>query len=776
MRKQITLAIALSLLGIPAIAQNSSVRSVPGAPGMYPQVLEFPAGLEPDFTQGTVVFQQQDGVIRSSETVLANQETDQIGQQHFRYQQKINGIPVENAIYVVHVASGKILRENGEWISEVPKDLLATASISESTALTNAMTAFGARLYKWQIPAEEAFIKKESGNPDASFFPKASLVYYSGENSVSPDNLRLAYKLDLYAQTPVGRRLYFIDAQTGKVLGTREVMHTVNATGTAVTAYSGTQSITTDQVSTTSYRLRETGRGNGIQTYNLATSTNYSAATDFTDADNNWNNVNATWDQYATDAHWGAEKTYDYYKNTYGRNSINNAGFAILSYVHYSVGYFNAFWDGTRMTYGDGGSTDGNKPLTAIDVCGHEITHGLTSYTANLTYSNESGAMNEGFSDIFGTAIEFYSKPATANWLIGEAFYTIRDMSNPNAYGQPDTYLGTNWATGTADNGGVHTNSGVLNFWFYLLSQGGTGTNDKNTAYAVTGIGITKAAAIAYRTLTNYLTPTSQYANARTLSVQAATDLYGATSNEVTQVNNAWNAVGVAATVTPPPCTDNYESNESISAAKVIALNTDLTGKIGTATDKDYYKFTTLSTAPKLKVTLTNLPKNYNLVLFNSSGKQLGASSNSGTTAESITYNTATTAATYYIEVLGVSSAYSATSCYTFRVATGSVNQLVDENSADITDDLTNTSAMNNNDLLVYPNPAKGQLSIRFTASQEGNQDIYVTDLMGRTISRLSVPVTEGINTITLPLNNYVPGMYFLNVVGQQKTRFQVAE
>jgi subtilisin-like proprotein convertase family protein len=174
------------------------------------------------------------------------------------------------------------------------------------------------------------------------------------------------------------------------------------------------------------------------------------------------------------------------------------------------------------------------------------MTHGVTEFSANLVYSYESGAMNEGFSDIFGTVVEFYASPGTANWTIGEDIGSaFRSMSNPNVYGQPDTYLGTSWYTGTGDNGGVHYNSGVLNYWFYLLTMGGSGTNDNNNAFNVSGIGMTKAAAIAYRTLNTYLTPNSQYANARTLSILAATDLYGACSAEVTAVTNAWHAVGI---------------------------------------------------------------------------------------------------------------------------------------------------------------------------------------------------------------------------------------
>ncbi len=440
--------------------------------------------------------------------------------------------------------------QNGKWLMKTPPGLTSRAVISEAIALQNALSFVGAQNYKWQDADEEAFIKSETNNPNATYYPKGDLVYYSGEDDLVSSSLRLAYKFDIYAITPLSRKIVFVDATNGDILGNKDLIHETNAAGTAVTGYSGTQNITTDFNANT-YRLRETGRGNGIETYNMKKGTNYARSVDFTDGDNVWNNVNTALDQYATDAHWGAEKTYDFYKNNFNRNSIDGNGFKIKSYVHYSRNYFNAFWDGSRMTYGDGNSTNGFKPLTSLDVCGHEITHGLTTFTANLNYSYESGALNEGFSDIFGTAIEKYARPLSFDWLIGADFYTIRSMSNPNAYNQPDTYLGTKWYTGTSDNGGVHTNSGVLNFWFYLLTNGGTGTNDKGYNYNVTGIGIEKAQAIAFRTLTIYLVSTSNFSNARVASIQAATDLYGASSNEVIQTTNAWNAVAVGGGTSP---------------------------------------------------------------------------------------------------------------------------------------------------------------------------------------------------------------------------------
>jgi hypothetical protein len=154
--------------------------------------------------------------------------------------------------------------------------------------------------------------------------------------------------------------------------------------------------------------------------------------------------------------------------------------------------------------------------------------------------------MNESMSDIMGKSVQFWSKPADVNWrMSNDMNWLIRDMSNPNSFSQPDTYKGTYWYAGTADNGGVHTNSGVGNFMFYLLVTGGSGTNDIGNSFSVTGIGLSKADQILYRSETVYLSPSSKYADWRTACINAATDLYGSSSNELIQVENAWHGVGI---------------------------------------------------------------------------------------------------------------------------------------------------------------------------------------------------------------------------------------
>ncbi len=773
MKKIFTLLVAVISVSIYTSAQVSIIKSENGRDGMYPAYIEFANNAAPPHTKGTV-FLQGPGFQRTpNNPILVKTEFDNKGGEHYRYQQTINNVPIEGAIYISHVYNGKILSQNGKWVKILPTDLATSAAISKDAAIGAAMTDFGASKYKWQLKGEEAFLKKETNDVAATFYPDASLVYYTGEEDIIPEKMKLAYKLDVYAQEPVGRRIYFIDATTGQVLGKRELIHTTDATGSAVTAYSGTQTITTDLYNG-SYRLRGIGgRGNGVQTYNMKKGTNYNAAVDFTDADNTWNNVNANLDQYAADAHWGAEKTYDYFKSKYDRNSIDGNGFTLKSYVHYSTNYFNAYWDGSRMTYGDGSATDNYKPLTAIDVAGHEITHGLTTFTANLNYSYESGAMNEGFSDIFGTAIEAFARPTQNDWLIGADFYTLRSMSNPNAYGDPDTYKGTNWYAGSGDNGGVHTNSGVLNYWFYLLSAGGSGTNDLGTAFNVSGLGIDNAAAIAYRTLTVYLISTSNYANCRTFSIKAAEDLFGVGSNAAIQTTNAWNAVGVGVAAPPPvTCADAYEANETRTTSKSIATNTDISAKIGTSSDKDWFKFTTTTAAPNVKVTLTNLPYDYDLRLYNSAGSQLRISQNGGITSETATYNTSA-AGTYYVQVYGYGGANSNSICYLLRANTSGTRFLGEATDAGIT---SIKDLVNSNSLSVFPNPAKNLVNFNLSSDVDTQKEVIVLDLMGRMVLKQKYAIQKGNNTIKINLPRLAPGIYFIKIDSNKLQRFEVTK
>ncbi len=562
------LLVVLTLISQTVTAQvllnGNANKRVANATELYfnDQTLDIPAYLKFEsaipFSKFDSWFKQEFSLNKSYNFNLTKEVTDKLGQKHYKLQQYYMGVPIEGNVLVLHSVDGNIFSFNGKVNNNLGKINL-NGFLSEKEALSHALKHIGAEEYRWEHE------EKLPNGKGLNFFPVAQKVIV--ETKPASKVFKFVYKFDIYSVKPLDRSYVYVDANTGDIVkvvsrichkgGTAHVHDsedhshkehnknektTIDASGTAFTRYSGTQSITTDDFGG-EYRLRESGRN--IETYDMNTGTNYSAAVDFTSTNNVWN-VTTNYDDAAYDAHWGAEITYDYYLNEHGWDSYDGNGATIKSYIHYSTGYDNAFWDGERMTYGDGSNSSGGfTPLTAIDVVGHEITHGVTEFTSGLIYVGESGALNEAFSDIFGTIIEFEGKPADADWDIGgEVMYdggALRSMSNPNLYNNPDTYEGDFWDPFE----GVHTNSGVADFWFYLLVEGGTGTNDNSDAYSVTGIGMAKAADICYRAMTVYLTPTSDYATARYYTIKSAIDLYGACTPEVEAVTDAWYAVGV---------------------------------------------------------------------------------------------------------------------------------------------------------------------------------------------------------------------------------------
>jgi bacillolysin len=472
-----------------------------------------------------------------------------------RYAQYYKGIKVEYSSLAVTSKNNVVSFATGNYY-KINSDIPSAPSLSESAALGNALKQVNARKYMWQDTAKEQMLKKITGKADTSYYPKASLVWVEDMLGAADRRLHLAYAFNVYAAEPLSREMIYVDAKTGKILAVNPLLE--NTAGNGASLYSGNVAFQAAP-SGTGYVLHDGTRGGGINTYNCSNGDG-STATDFTSPSTTFG-TNA-----ALDAHWGAEKVYDYWLNVHGRNSFNNTGGAINSFVHYQVGYNNAYWDGYEMVYGDGTgiASGGFSPLVSLDVCAHEIGHAICQYTSGLVYNKEAGAMNEGFSDIWGAVIENYANlhetdaVAKNNWAIGEEISasSLRRMDNPNLKGQPDTYGGTYWygvssctPSSSNDYCGVHRNSGVLNYWFYLLTQGGSGTNDIGNAFSLTGVGITKAADIVYQTEL-VLASNATYATCRTASINAAISLYGSCSAEVEAVTRAWYAVGVGANYT----------------------------------------------------------------------------------------------------------------------------------------------------------------------------------------------------------------------------------
>lgn len=699
MKKQLrslTTITALSLFTLSALAQETdkNVNKREKGDNGTSSFIAFKESSNYKSSDARTIFKQQLGLKDNQNLSKVKSDTDELGFTHEKFQMYHQGIKVEFATYYLHSKNGKVNTMNGEFYNI--GDVNTSPSINAQVALQRAMAHTKSTKFLWENPAEAKAMNYSK--------PTGELVLLPVDNTV-----KLAYKFDVYATKPLSRGDIYIDAQNGRVLlynatikhlgehshgkklskGAHVDMFKPNmlvTAGTAATRYSGSQTIETT-LSGTQYILSDALRGSGVRTYNSQRQATYTNVVDFKDTDNNWtaaefNNTNK--DNGALDGHWGAEKTYDYWKNIHNRNSFNNSGAQIKSYIHYNLvaaGYpdnNNAFWNGSVMTYGDGTGTGGFDILTALDVCGHEIGHAICTYTSNLTYSNESGAMNEGFSDIWAACIENYAAPTKSIWLIGEdierrsGHAALRSMSNPKAEGQPDTYKGTNWYSGTADSGGVHTNSGVLNHWFYILSVGKSGTNDKGSSYNVTGITIAKAEKIAFRLESVYLTSSSTYANARTGAIQAAVDLYGAGSAEEIATTNAWYAVGVGAAysggssdTTAPTAPTNLVASGTTSSATNLSW-TASTDNVGVTGYNVYSGTTLLGTATGTTYTASGLTAS---TTYSFTVKAKDAAGNLSAASNAVSVTTSAATATYC-----ASKGNSVADEYIGRVQIGTIN------------------------------------------------------------------------------------------------------
>jgi Zn-dependent metalloprotease len=504
---------------------------------IFPNYLLFEKGKEITINEFSSWYKEKTNYDEDFNYSIVRLDKDQLGYSHMRIQQTYMGYPIENNIYILHFKNDKIHSMNGTMYSDKPSN---TIQIDHKKAFNSALQSVNSKEYIWQNKQEEANLRLITNNKQATYLPKENLVLLKNKEN----QLLYCFKYLIYATSPISIETIYINAYSGKVEKRVNQMHCIHSKGKGHTILSGEREIVTDSTAT-KFTLRDDTRGQGIETYNLKKGSNVSNYVDFEDKDNIWDTTNIELDQYAIDAHWGAEMTYDYYLNQHQRNSVDNQGKKLVNLMHYGTNFVNAFWDGNRMIYGDGDGKIG--PLVSLDIIGHEITHGVTSNSAQLALENESGALNESFSDIFGVVIDHYTRPEKANWTVGEEVSSlIRSLENPSINNDPDTYQGTNWKKlGDADMGGIHSNNGVQNHWFYLLSNGGSGTNDLGNTYQVSGIGIEKSAQIAYRNLTVYLTNLSNYKDAQFFSIRAAEDLFGSCSPEVIATTNAWYAVGI---------------------------------------------------------------------------------------------------------------------------------------------------------------------------------------------------------------------------------------
>jgi Zn-dependent metalloprotease len=461
------------------------------------------------------------------ELVVRSVMRDDTGAEHVRFDKRFQGLRVIGGDMVVHLDEYGLLREVSA----------STRHPLQGLSLKPAIDAAGA-----SVLAEKAFHGQRTGPATAEL-----VVSVRGE---TPE---LAHEVVLegFQKDGTPSELHvLVNAHTGAIIDSWDKIETRAAIGQGYSLYSSSVSLNTDWVAG-GYAMRDTTRGSGFATYNMNNGT--SGMSIFMSGNNVWGtHYPSSPVSAAVDAHFGVQKAYDYYKNVHGRSGINGSGSVGYNRVHYGVNYNNAFWsDGcTCMTYGDG---DGNifSTLVSLDVVAHEMTHGVTSSTAGLIYSGESGGLNEATSDIFGSMVEFYGNRGfdPADYKIGEQVYTpntpwdaLRYMYNPSLDG-----ISANCWSNSVGSMDVHHSSGVANHFFYLLAEGSNGNPASPTCNGstVTGIGRPAAEKIWYRALTVYMTSSTNYAGARGATLSAAQDLFGTGSIQHNAVAAAWAAVNV---------------------------------------------------------------------------------------------------------------------------------------------------------------------------------------------------------------------------------------
>ncbi|KMM37253.1 M4 family metallopeptidase [Guptibacillus hwajinpoensis] len=465
-----------------------------------------------------------------AELKVEKSDKDELGMTHVRFNQTKNDVPVEGAEIIVHYnANDEITVVNGAYNNQLEEsDLDTTPAVTSEKAMEAAKSSVKAPNELDQLPTSKLVI-----------YP------FEGQN-------HLAYKVNVnFIGNEPGNWFVFVDAETGKVIDKHNAImdvdqyKTQNGSGTGVLGDHRLLHISKSKAENegTTFQLADYSHEglDGILTYDYSNNklelfSNKSAS------------FKSEFDRPAVDAHYNSEQVYDYYLNEHGRNSLDNNGMPIQSVVHYGDNYNNAFWNGTYMVYGDG---DGEFfiPLSAsLDVAAHEMTHGVTSNSANLIYKFQSGALNEAFSDIFGALID------DSDWEIGEDIMapaavadgrtSLRSLSDPSKYpvgskyapygngeGMYPSHMDEFYdLPGDLDNGGVHINSSIINHAAYLTAQ---------------DIGREKLGDIYYRALTHYLTPTSDFSDARQAIIQSAVDLYGEGSSEVEAATGGLDSVGI---------------------------------------------------------------------------------------------------------------------------------------------------------------------------------------------------------------------------------------
>lgn len=522
-----------------------------------------------------------------------------------RHNQYLDNIRVENGVAIVYLNNGIVDRVQGDWVKDMP--VFNTFVLTPETVVASVLAQYPATEYAWQNDFDESSLKRRENNESATYYPKPEQVYYQKDGKLyAAFSLELHastpsfdYKLiingengEVLNQENLMHDCFGHNHEKGfakKITKRKNDNHSKK-----ITSKVNTETVAAGENCIERTNVAGLPSNYKIHTYSVESLGKYRLSNDCNGTLNlyDWNAKNQLF--YYNDVKnaitakitlYNLETIYAYYKKTFNRLGWNNKNGNIdvflngeftgkdskgKDYQYYSNATFGngIMWVGNDDGNTDASNTRSGDDYNTIDIIGHEFTHGVVATTSKLVYQGESGALNESFADIFGNLIEIDNEGfrydaiddngnnvTLDSWNMGEDRMIfgklgqgiIRNMANPKLQGQPDTYNGERWASTTAefDFGGVHVNSGVQNYFFYLLCVGGSGVNDNNDEYNITPIGINKAQQLAYKVLQS-LSPNSNYYDSRIAWISQAEIMFGTCSPEFLSVKEAWNAVGVS--------------------------------------------------------------------------------------------------------------------------------------------------------------------------------------------------------------------------------------
>jgi len=516
------------------------------------------------------------------DAVLTKDWTDApMSMHHYRYQQEYKGIPVEGCEFTEHCRDGSVVYAHGKLCPEIAS-VYKDGYITQEAALNKIFLAYPSATFAWQNADYEYEIQTDLNDPNATYFPTGELVFalkpeHTIQFQMNPADYRMAWKFDIVCLQPHFHHNIYVDAHTGVILKNQEL---VCSNGSADIPVYGSQTIDTRYIGwpQNHHILNSNDGTTRVHTKNHSGPV-YSLVGETSNPSTSW----GTNHWQTTMVHWAAMQTWLYFENDHSRIGIEGSNFTNRvrvwgdkewATVTANNGAKNGAWYDRRggrdyLYFGYFDSLQ-SRYTGEVSTVAHEYTHGITKDESNLTYFRESGALDESFADIFGFLARRDATGIT-NWIIGASNYANREkrsLQDPNslgihytlalnanggynpteAGGQPDTYEGDFWFDYTLsnqDNGGVHVNSGVMNHWFYLLCNGGSGFNDLNNFYQVTAISIEDAAAIVYSNMVNNMQSESEYTDAMSGSITAAEELFGVCSAQAVAVEKAWYAVGL---------------------------------------------------------------------------------------------------------------------------------------------------------------------------------------------------------------------------------------